>query len=197
MKKNRHLLLIAILAAATGPQVGHAGPLPTVGSQLGSRPQVGHAGPLPTVGSQLGSQPSLGIPLYPTCSDHLYAGYARSAIPGTGQAASVQVNQQSGVVQSGSSFVAGWGGVDNDGSPPNLYWIQAGVTTDNTDGLIKYIEYNSPTDGYHFVPKGAASAGTIYGASVTKVAAGSWTASIGCVISRKERVAVRDEYDSV
>jgi hypothetical protein len=158
MKKNRLVLLVAILAAAIGPQIGQAGPPPILGRELGG-------------------QPSPEVPLYPTCSDYLYAGYERSAIPGTGQAASVQVNEQSGVVQPGSSLIAAWVGVDDQGS--TIHWIQAGITTDNTHGLIKYIEYNPTSGSYAFISKGNASAGTIYGASVTKVAAGSWTASIG------------------
>jgi hypothetical protein len=152
MSRNRIVALLVLLAAATGAQVSRAGPPPLLGED-----RVG--------------------PLYQTCVGYRYAGYARSDIPGSGQAASVNVNLQSASILSGTSVVAGWVGVDDQGSP--RHWIQAGVTKNNTNGLIKYIEYNPTSGTYHFINKGAASTGTAYAASVTKVAAGSWTASIG------------------
>lgn len=149
MNRNRLVALLALLAAAIGAQVSRAGPPPI----------LGHT-----------------VPLFQTCLGHAYAGYLRSTIPANGQVASVHVNQQSGSVLPGNTFIAGWVGVDDQGSP--IHWIQAGITQDNTNGLIKYIEYNTPST-YNFVNKGGASTGTAYTASITHVGTGSWTASIG------------------
>ncbi len=111
-----------------------------------------------------------------TCSPgYAYAGYWRGAIPGTGQSASAGVKWNAGTVQGPfPSHLAGWVGVDDQAG----HWIQAGVYKDNGSGLIKYLEYKT-TSGHTFIPKGSASSGTVYTASVAKVAAGSWTASIG------------------
>ena len=113
-----------------------------------------------------------------TCAvDYYYAGYERNGIPGTGSSASAGVKWNTTTLWSG--HVAGWVGVQNGISGSGQRWIQAGLQRSyGTSSISKYIEYNASGSPV-LVLKGTASAGVVYNAVVTKVAAGSWTASIG------------------
>ncbi len=150
--------LVAVEAAVSARPIG---PPPILG---GSQPASPWAEPL--------SEESLGV--LSTCSTgYRYAEYQWPTIPASSSSAGVKWNTTT--LYSGG-HVGGWVGVSNNAA---TRWIQAGLERTYGDSSIsKYIEYKTDA-GYSFVNKGTASAGTVYTAVVTKVAAGSWTASIG------------------
>jgi hypothetical protein len=107
-------------------------------------------------------------------SGHFYAGYYLNAVPPAGGNEHVRIVWNTTTLHVG--FVAAFAGIHNgDGN-----WIQAGLNrAQGNSSIAQYIEYSTPSQGYHFFQMGLASAGTAYNAYIYKVSAGVWTASIG------------------
>jgi len=113
------------------------------------------------------------------CSGSGHAGYLYPHLLTDGQSATAKIDDVFDYLNS-TGHVAGFVGVGNNtqwsGHGDGSYYIQAGLV-DGGGGLLAFIQYD--LNGYVYTPYYAyASSGTNYTASVTRVSANAWKASI-------------------
>jgi hypothetical protein len=159
------VLALAVVASLAAAETSMAGP-PIV---LGPNGQL----------ESSASAPLASIPYdpYQCGAGYQYAGFIRNESIST--TASIHLWMESdSIVRTNPSHLLAYVDVDN-ASTSNLEWIQAGLwLQNNSNGLQKYIEWNTGSGAVQ-AWKGAASYGTGYSATITKVSAGVWTASVG------------------